>query len=65
MNSLLPDDLASDLLDEIDDHLLADPGDFNPPSRRKDDELNRVLGILDSWIHSKLHTKRKAATVEI
>jgi len=33
---------------ELDEHTEADPGDFNPPSRRKDAELDRVLSILDS-----------------
>ena len=45
--------LASDhsrrsLESELDEHLQADHGDFNPPSRRKDAELSRVLEILDS-----------------
>jgi hypothetical protein len=38
--------------DEIDDHLdemiQVDPYNGNPPSRRKDREISRVLGLLDS-----------------
>lgn len=46
---LLTSDHSRRLLEsELDEHLLADPGDFNPPSRLKDNELNRVLTILDS-----------------
>ena len=40
---------APKLLDEIDDDdLHVDPYSGDPPSRRKDSELARVLSILDS-----------------
>ena len=32
---------------EIEEALLCDPFNGDPPSRRKDSELNRVLSILD------------------
>lgn len=34
--------------DDFDDLIEVDPHDFNPPSRRSDRELNRMLSILDS-----------------
>ena len=58
MNAPIREPLAVELLTsahnrrsldaELDEHLQADRGDFNPPSRRKDSELNRVLSLLDS-----------------
>ena len=45
--ALVSDHNRRSLDSELDAHLEADPGDFNPPSRRKDAELNRVLAILD------------------
>jgi len=32
----------------LDDEIQVDPYDGDPPSKRKDSELNRVLSILDS-----------------
>ena len=39
--------LTDDDLDDLDDLIEVDPGDFNPPSRKKDAELARTLAILD------------------
>lgn len=33
---------------ELDDMLQVDPYNGDPPSRRKDREVSRVLGLLDS-----------------
>ncbi len=33
---------------ELDEMIQVDPGEFNPPSRRKDTELARMLAILDN-----------------
>ena len=33
---------------DFDDLIQTNPYDFNPPSRRSDKELSRVLSILDS-----------------
>lgn len=33
---------------ELDDGIQVDPYNGDPPSKRKDSELNRVLSILDS-----------------
>jgi len=39
--------VCDDFDDDFDDLLLVDPFNGDPPSRRKDSELNRVLSILD------------------
>lgn len=43
------DELGRDNLDRmIDEHLQIDPYAGDPPSRRSDKEIDRVLSILDS-----------------
>lgn len=36
--------ISAHLVEEI----AIDPGDFNPPARRKDSEIKRVLEIIDN-----------------
>ncbi len=43
------DDRGVDEIDrDLDEMIEVDPGDFNPPSRRKDSELARMLDLLDN-----------------
>ena len=43
------DDRGVDEIDrELDEMIEVDPGDFNPPSRRKDSEVARMLELLDN-----------------
>jgi len=47
--SIASNDERFDEIDNLlDDEIQVDPYDGDPPSKRKDSELNRVLSILDS-----------------
>jgi hypothetical protein len=45
---LISDDDLDDIDAELDDMIQVDPYNGDPPSRRKDREISRVLGLLDS-----------------
>jgi hypothetical protein len=43
-----PCDKWDEIDDQLDDMIHVDPYNGDPPSRRKDREISRVLGLLDS-----------------
>jgi hypothetical protein len=48
VGKLVSDDDLDDIDAELDEMIQVDPYNGNPPSRRKDREISRVLGLLDS-----------------
>jgi hypothetical protein len=40
--------IGDELDDELDEHIVCDPYSGDPPSRRKDSEVSRMLSILDN-----------------
>ena len=54
LRSLLTDDVGRDAIDRDDDDLIEAPWpEFNPPSRRKDSDVSRVLDLLDNLPRGK------------
>jgi hypothetical protein len=45
---LISDDDLDDIDAELDEMIHVDPYNGDPPSKRKDREISRVLGLLDS-----------------